>query len=152
MKLAGAAVALGVMALVAAGCSTSHSGGSALLPEGIEEAQLPDVEVTSYLYTNPAGPMTLPVNRMGATGDADKPADAPPITHLEVDRAVIFVGPKSGGFGGVVDFTSELHAQESLRLFPPDIQSEGNWATLSSSELTMTVGNTAWTQSARSVP
>ncbi|MCH7746246.1 MAG: hypothetical protein IIC84_09250, partial [Chloroflexi bacterium] len=62
LRLTGLAVLVALLGLAAVGCSSSYAVGNALLPEGMETAQIPNVELTGYLYVNAESTISLPVD------------------------------------------------------------------------------------------
>ena len=146
MRLTGLAVLLALLGLAATGCASSYAVGNALLPEGIETAQIPDVEITGYLYVNAESPISLPVAGFepGSNGSLD-----PALTQLDLNRAAIVIGPSIDSFGGAFDFESGRQANEALRVFQINQGDEESWGEVSSNRLLMVHGADSWAESVR---
>ena len=71
-------------------CSVSALPGEGLLPQGIENAEIPDVEeVGGYLYFNSDSPLTL-------THDFFRPfggVTGPEFERVALDQAALVLGP-----------------------------------------------------------
>lgn len=146
MRLSGLAVLLTLLGLTATGCSSSYAVGNALLPEGMETAQIPNVEIAGYLYVNADSPVSLPIDgfEIGSGGGPE-----PVLTQLDLNRAAIVIGPSIGSFGGTFDFQSGRQAEEALRVFQTNPGDEESWGDVSSNRLLMAHGADSWTQSVR---
>ena len=146
MRLNGLVVLLALLGLTAVGCSSSRVVGNASLPEGIETAQIPNVEIAGYLYVNADSSISLPIN--GVVIGSDGRSEAV-LTRLDLDKASIVIGSSVDSFGGTFDFQTHRQAEEALRAFQVNPEDEESWAEVSSNRLSMAHGADSWAQSIR---
>ena len=146
MRLYGLVILLALLTLTAVGCSSSDVVGNALLPVGIETAQIPNVEIAGYLYVNAELPISLPIN--GLETESNDASEAV-LTQLDLNTATIVIGPSIDSFGGTFDFQTEQQAEESLRVFQINPEDEESWGEVVSNRLSMANGTESWTQSVR---
>lgn len=146
MRLNGLVILLALLGLTAVGCSSSRVAGNALLPEGIETARIPNVEIAGYLYVNADSPISLPISGFDAgSGNGSEAV----LTQLDLNRATVIIGPSIDSFGGTFDFQTEQQAEEALRVFQIDPEDEESWGEVSSNRLSMVHGVEPWVQSVR---
>ncbi len=146
LRLNGLVILLALLGLTVVGCSSSDVVGNALLPEGIDTAQIPNVEIAGYLYVNADLPISLPINGL-ETGNSDGPEAV--LTQLDLNKATVVIGPSIDSFGGTFDLQTEQQAEDALRVFQIDPEDEESWGEVSSNRLSMAHGAKPWAQSVR---
>ncbi len=134
--------------LVSVGCSAAVAPGTALLPEGIGEARIPDVESNGYLYVSSDSPIKLPLGYLDAGQIEDALSGSTP-QYLEMHSTALVIGPSPGSFGGMLEFASDLDAATAWKHFEPKTQQEETWGIQSSPVLSLAHGDASWLTSVR---
>ena len=111
MALTAVLVAVGAFAA----CSSSVGSGTALLPAGMDEAQLPEVESSGYVYFHSDPPLALRGDLFRISPRQVGPTPQVP-AMVSLERATLVVASAAESFGGILRFASEADAQAAWLL------------------------------------
>ena len=117
MKRYAALTLLLLSAMTAIGCSASLVVGNALLPEGIEEAQIPDVRLGGYLCVSADPSISLSTNRFAVGGPTteESPVTVPPFVDLSA--ATLVIGTSTDQIGATLKLASVQDAENAWLLY-----------------------------------
>ena len=137
------------LALVAVGCTSTITSGNGLLPEGMEEAEIPNLDVAGYMYLNADPPLALSTSRFGSPDAVEGNVSEALDSRVGLTRATLVVDSTPDNFGGVLGFASESDAQDSWTLLQDRLVEHELWGELSSSGVLLVRGGGLWADSVR---
>ena len=94
-------LAVAVAMLFMLGCSPTLARVTPQMPPGFLEAQVPEGDLSAYLYVSQEEPLTVPLKRFGddVSGVLQNPRLPDPLPdRKELDRLVMWVGPALDSF------------------------------------------------------
>ena len=139
---------MAAMAALVVACSTSVSPGDALLPEGIEDARVPDLEAKGYVFATTNPPLAVTTELFGHDFENGGLFTVPPTVELE--RATIVVGDDPSQFTTTLGFASEGDANAVWQRFAQGSRDDGTrWGKLEFPRLHLVRGSGAWVDSAK---
>ncbi|MCI0437673.1 MAG: hypothetical protein L0177_00900 [Chloroflexi bacterium] len=133
-----------LLMLVAVGCTSTIAGGSAALPEGIREAQLPDAELGGYVYVKADPPLRLNTQLLSPAQSADGSTPS-----VALQRATLMLGASPDDFGGILEFDSQEGADTAWSEFQKAAEDSGVWGKTASPRLLFANGVGPWADSIR---
>ena len=137
LSLALTAVLVAVGAFAA--CSAPAGPSTALLPAGIDEARVPEVESSGYVYFRSDPPLALRGNLFRISPRQVGPTpEIPEVVGLE--SATLVVAATSDSFGGLLKFASEADAQAAWLLVEEASLSAPVWGKLAPPQLLLAGG------------
>jgi hypothetical protein len=151
LKVSFLVLALAFSIFIAVGCSAaSIEPGSALLPEGIEEAVVPDAKFSGYVFSSANPPLRLAVDYLRPRQGFDVlPAEAP--AWVEVVRATTVIGSTPDSFGALLDFSSEEQAAAAWAAIQSKVSNGSVWGKRASPWLMVVSGEPTWADSVQHV-
>lgn len=119
-----------------------------MLPEGIEEAVVPDAKFSGYVFSSANPPLRLAVDYLRPRQAFDVlPAEAP--AWLEVVRATTVIGSTPDSFGALLDFSSEKEAAAAWAVIQSKVDDGSVWWRQVSPRLMVVSGEPTWAGSVR---
>lgn len=128
-----------LIALVAAGCVTVGPSGNALLPEGIDEVKLPQVDSRGYLYFNTGAPITV----SGGLFNVSLPDEEIP-ESISMDNATLILGTTTKNIGVSLRFSSMEDSQAAWNLVADTLDAQNVWGRRIDEQLYLTTGDQPW--------
>ena len=128
-----------LFALIAAGCATTGHSGKALLPDGIDEAQVPQVDSRGYLYFNPGSPVIV----SGGLFNVGISSEGPP-TRIPIEHATLILGTTTDNVGASLNFASVDDSRAAWGLFADTLDTEDFWGRRQDEQLFLATGDQMW--------
>ena len=128
-----------LIALVAVGCATNGLSGKALLPDGMDEAQVPQVESRGYLYFNPGSPVAVSGGLFNVIiPDGELPES------ISIDRATLILGNTTENVGASLHFSSVDDSLAAWNLVADALEADDVWAQRRDEQLFLATGDQQW--------
>lgn len=124
---------------VATGCETATLTGNALLPAGMNEAEVPQVESRGYLYFNTGSPVIV----SGGLFNVGLPVSEIP-ESISLDKATLILGSNTENVGASLQFSSENDSQAAWDIVSATLASENIWGQRQDDQLFLATGDQSW--------
>lgn len=136
------------LALTGMACSSAADLGGALLPEGIDDARVPAVDASGYVFISSNPPLPLPTSYFGQQSQPGALATPQPAQQLAMSKASIVAGPAIEAFGGTLTLASEAEAQLAQQLLQERMLSQPGttWSKATADQLSVASGAGEWAE------
>ncbi len=135
--------------LVAVGCTSSITSGNALLPEGMAEAKIPELDVAGYLYLRAEQPIALSASRFGSDDAAANGSTDSLDSRVQLSQATLVLDSNPDSFGGLLSFDSERDAEYAWTLLNETLIEGELWGELSVKGMAVVHGSGPWADAVR---
>ena len=129
-----------LFALAAVGCASTSNSGTALLPEGIESAEVPQVDSKGYLYFNPGYPILV----SGSLFNLGLSDDATPSETISMNRATLILGSTTADIGASLEFSSVGDSQSAWNMVSDTPDAEEFWGRNRDDLILLATGDQGW--------
>ena len=128
-----------LFALAAVGCASTSNSGGALLPEGIESAEIPQVDSKGYLYFNPGYPIVVSggLFNLGLSDDA-------PSEIVSMERATLILGSTTANIGASLEFSSVGDSQSAWNMVKDTLDAKEFWGRNQDDLILLATGDQGW--------
>ena len=148
MKTRELLVALALLMAATAACASAVTAGNGLLPAGMDQARVPQVELNGFVFLSASPGVAVSTSRfVRSEGDAGLPADVP--TRVDVVGATLIAGTSPEEMGGTLTFATPQDAETAWQVFEAKKLGEENWGILLSPRMHAVRGKGSWATSVR---
>lgn len=128
-----------VIALTAVGCTATTSTGTALLPDGLDGATVPDVDSRGYLYFNPGVPVVV----SGSLFNVGIPVEDLP-ANISLDHATLLLGTTTENVGASLMFSSADDSRAAWNMLSETLSIDDVWGTRQDKQMFLATGDQSW--------
>jgi hypothetical protein len=129
-----------LFALAFVGCASTSNSGGALLPEGIESAEIPQVDSKGYLYFNPGYPIVV----SGGLFNLGLSDDASLSETISMERATLILGSTTANLGASLEFSSVGDSQSVWNMVKDTLDAEEFWGRNQDDLILLATGDQGW--------
>lgn len=129
-----------LFALAFVGCASPSNSGGALLPEGIESAEIPQVDSKGYLYFNPGYPIVV----SGGLFNLGLSDDASLSETISMERATLILGSTTANLGASLEFSSVGDSQSVWNMVKDTLDAEEFWGRNQDDLILLATGDQGW--------
>ena len=129
-----------LFALAVVGCASTSNSGGALLPEGIESAEIPQVDSKGYLYFNPGYPTVV----SGGLFNLGLSDDASLSKTISMGRATLILGSTTANRGASLEFSSVGDSQSAWNMVKDTLDAEEFWGRNQDDLILLATGDQGW--------